>query len=255
MDWSKVRAAIYRKNIDGLKPVFDIDYVDIDSLIGIDLQKEILLKNTQNFLKNKEANHALLWGERGCGKSSLIKAVFTKFSDLNLRIIEISKDDLSNLAIVVDSIRKEKDYKFIIFCDDLSFEDGDFSYKHLKVVLEGSIEKTPENVLLYATSNRRHFVSEFKKESEGTIILDGEIHYSDAVEEKLSLSDRFGLWISFYQGSFKDYLKIVDSYFEGKDIDREKLHFEAKKFAILRGSRSGRTAKQFFINHKELLND
>ncbi|PSM52513.1 ATP-binding protein (AAA, DUF815 domains) [Campylobacter blaseri] len=255
MDWSNIKAAIYRGNRGILKPVRDIDYVDIDSLIGISRQKDMLLKNTKNFIENKMASHTLLWGERGCGKSSLIKAVFTKFVGNNLRIIEISKDDLVNLADIIDEIRDEKEYRFIIFCDDLSFEDSDISYKYLKVVLEGSIEKTPSNVLIYATSNRRHLIKELKKDNEDTTILDGEIHYGDAVEEKLSLSDRFGLWISFYQGSYSEYLKIIDSYFNGYEVDRSKLHEEAKKFAMLRGSRSGRTAKQFFINYKKALSE
>jgi predicted AAA+ superfamily ATPase len=192
------------------------------------------------------ASHALLWGSRGTGKSSLVKAALNAFFDDGLRLIEFFKEDLGALTDISDEIR-ELPYKFIIFCDDISFEIGDSSYKALKSVIEGSIELPPKNVLVYATSNRRHLIPEFHADNDGTIISQGEIHYSDNVEEKISLSDRFGLWLSFYQGSVEEYLRIVDSYFPALDEKRRAaMHEEAKRFASLRASRSGRAAKQFF---------
>ena len=146
---------------------------------------------------------------------------------------------------------RDSSFKFIIFCDDLSFEAGDMSYKFLKPVLEGSIEKAPKNVLVDATSNRRHLISELKSDNDGARVGETELHYSDAVEEKIALSDRFGLWLSFYQGSFTDYLKIVDFYFKDFVGDRAMLHELAKQYAQLRASRSGRTARQFYLSYKD----
>lgn len=254
IDWKNTFAAKFRTTTKSLRAIRDIDFVDIDLLVGLESQKEALLQNTQNFMYNSTSNHALLWGERGCGKSSLAKAVFTKFYGENLRVIEILKDDLIYIADILDDIR-DLEYKFIIFCDDLSFESGDDSYKHLKPLLDGSIEKSPKNVLLYATSNRRHLVAEYIKDNQNAEISSDEIHYKDAVEERISLSDRFGLTLSFYQGNFDSYLKIVDSYFAGFDGDRARLHEEAKKFAMLRAaSRSGRTAKQFYLAYYNIFN-
>lgn len=250
IDWGMKYAAIYRSTKGMLKPVEDIDFVDIDSLYGLEKQKEILLQNTLNFIDGKGANHVLLWGERGCGKSSLVRAVFTQFYKMGLRIIEIGCEDLKYLGDIIDEIRKSE-FKFIIFCDDLSFENGSNEYKFLKPIMDGSIQKPPKNVLLYATSNRRHLISEFKSENENSQLIDGEIHYSDATQEKISLSDRFGLWVSFYQGNYDEYLKMVDFYFKDYSGDRAKLHDLAKNFATLRASRSGRTAKQFYLTFKE----
>lgn len=245
VDWGVYRAAIWRPRKGKLRPVHEIDPITLDKLVGIDRQKELLLKNTERFLSGLRANHALLWGSRGMGKSALIKALLNNFHDRSLRIIEFAKDDLKDLPELTDKLRNSSFY-FIIFCDDLSFEKGDDSYKGLKPLLEGSIELPPKNVLIYATSNRRHLVTELQKDNENVEIGEREIHYSDAIEEKISLSDRFGLWISFYQGSFEDYLKIVDNYFEDYEGDREALHVKAKEFANMRASRSARTAKQFF---------
>ncbi|MSN96060.1 ATP-binding protein [Campylobacter sp. FMV-PI01] len=253
MDFKTTKAAIYRSYLGGLRGVDEIDFVDINSLIGIDFQKNSLLENTKNFLEDKLAFHTLLWGERGCGKSSLCKAVFCKFFDQNLRVIEFLKDDLINLVQILDEIRYQKSYKFIIYLDDLSFENGDDSYKYLKPLMEGSIEKVPSNVLLYVTSNRRHLVKENFSDNENIVVKNGEIHMMDGVNERLSLSDRFGLWLSFYQGSFKEYLDIVDEYFKNFNLDREKMHEEAKKFAMLRTSRSGRVARQFYEIYKSAL--
>ncbi len=244
--WLDTYAAVYRSKRDILKPIEEIDTISLNELIGIEYQKLQLVENTENFILGKPANNALLWGARGTGKSSLIKAVLNNFKKQNLRIIEINKEDLSNLLDIVDGIRDLK-YKFIVFCDDLEFDNNDTSYKALKTILDGSIEIAPKNILIYATSNRRHLVAEYMSENTNTLVKEGELHYGDSVEEKISLSDRFGLWLSFYQGTEEDYFNIVDNYFRNYKIDKELLHKEAKKFSALRGgSRSGRCAKQFF---------
>ncbi|MGP1484592.1 MAG: ATP-binding protein [Campylobacter sp.] len=251
IDWSLNKAAVFRRKQGSLRAVIDVDYVDINNLVGMQKQKEQLLINTQNFMDDRSANHAILWGSRGCGKSSLVKAVFTQFCDIGLRLIEIKSDELENITDIIDEIRNSS-YKFIIYCDDLSFEKGNQSYKFLKPVLEGSIEKAPSNVLVYATSNRRHLVSELKSDNKDTVVgEDGELHYSDAAEEKISLSDRFGLWISFYQGNFDEYLKIVDFYFRDIDVNKDALHELARSYSILRANRSGRTARQFYLTYKD----
>ena len=250
IDWNTTAAAIYRRKFGALKGVIDVDFTQLEGLIGIEKQKEELVENTQNFLEGKGANHAILWGARGCGKSSLVKAVFTKFYTDGLRLIELKNDELEMIPEIIYEIR-DSSFKFIVFCDDLSFEAGDRSYKFLKPVLEGSIEKAPKNVLVYATSNRRHLISELKSDNEGAKVGETELHYSDAVEEKIALSDRFGLWLSFYQGSFADYLKIVDFYFKDFVGDKTMLHELAKQYAQLRASRSGRTARQFYLSYKD----
>lgn len=250
IDFTKYNAAIWRGKKAYLKPVAHIDKITLDSLVGLEDQKETLIQNTKDFIKGKRYNHALLWGSRGTGKSALIKSMLNKYKSKGLRVIQISKSDFDDLPDIVDVIR-EIDFKFIIFCDDMSFEKDDYSYKGLKPILEGSIEESPKNVVIYATSNRRHLISEYQADNDGTAVEDGEIHYSDAIEEKISLSDRFGLWISFYQGSYEEYLKIVDSYFKDFTGDWELLHKKAKEFAMLKASRGGRTAKQFFNSYKE----
>ena len=250
IDWNTTAAAIYRRKFGALKGVTDVDFTQLEGLIGIEKQKEELVENTRNFLEGKGANHAILWGARGCGKSSLVKAVFTKFYLEGLRLIELKNDELEMIPEIIYEIR-DSSFKFIVFCDDLSFEAGDRSYKFLKPVLEGSIEKAPKNVLVYATSNRRHLISELKSDNDGARVGETELHYSDAVEEKIALSDRFGLWLSFYQGSFTDYLKIVDFYFKDFAGDRAMLHELAKQYAQLRASRSGRTARQFYLSYKD----
>ncbi len=250
IDWKLYKAAVWRAKKEFLKPVSFVDVVRLSELIGIDKQKQILLENTRAFLDGKAFNHALLWGSRGTGKSALIKAMLNEFNSQGLRLIEIAREDLRDLVYIIDELRGSE-YKFVIFCDDLSFEKGDDGYKGLKPILEGSIEAPPKNVVVYATSNRRHLVSEINADNEGVSVSQRELHYGDAVEEKISLSDRFGLWISFYQGSFDDYIRIVDSYFKDYKGDKEKLHKKAKEFANMRASRSGRCAKQFYNFYKE----
>lgn len=252
MDFNKTYAAIYRARKDILKAVVELDEVKLGDLIGIQSQKEALLANTVRFIQNKRFHHALLWGSRGTGKSSLIKAVFNELKEQNLRLVQIDKHDLSALADIIDELRCLA-FKFIIFCDDLSFEKNDESYKFLKPLLEGSIEKVPQNIVLYATSNRRHLLAEYESDNEDAHIINDELHLGDVKEEKLSLSDRFGLWLSFYQENLEHYLQIVDFYFKDYKGDKSLLHSKAKQFASLRASRSPRTAKQFYLSFKDSL--
>ena len=245
MDWNKTYAAIYRARKDYLKPIFEIDPITLKDLVGMESQKKALYENTLNFIQDKGANHALLWGSKGTGKS-----IFNEFKEQGLRLVELNKEDLFALADIIDEIRLEN-FKFILFCDDFSFEKGDDSYKFLKPLLEGSIEKAPNNVIIYASSNRRHLLSESIADNLDTQIAHTELHLSDAAEERLSLSDRFGLWLSFYQGNLEEYLKMIDFYFQDYSCDKELLHAKAKEFTTLRASRSGRTAKQFYLAFKE----
>ena len=247
IDWRENFAAIWRAKKEYLKPVKNFDAISFSDLVGIERQKSEIIKNTERFLDGLPSNNVLLWGARGTGKSSLIKALLNEYKDKDLRIIEIDRDDLDDLIEISDSIRNQP-YKFIIFCDDLSFEEGEKGYKGLKRILEGSIEAPPANVKIYATSNRRHLITEYQRDNEGTVVAgnSGELHYSDSVEEKISLSDRFGLWLSFYHGSQADYLAVVDSYFKEYEGSVELLHREALRFAQVRASKSARTAKQFY---------
>jgi uncharacterized protein len=245
VDWNSTYAAIWRQRKEYLRPVRQLDPIGLSDLLGIDEQKQQLIANTEKFLSRQPANNVLLWGARGTGKSSLIKALLNTYHPKGLRVIEVDKEDLVYLPEIVDEIR-EQPQRFIIYCDDLSFETGENQYKSLKSVLEGSIELPPENVLLYATSNRRHLLPELMKDNLDTRLVNGEVHYSDAVEEKSSLSDRFGLWISFYPVNTETYLTIVDSYFAAYQGDPEVLHQAALEFSRLRAAKSGRTAKQFY---------
>ncbi len=250
INWQETKAAIFRSNKKALKPIREIDIPNLELLVGLKRQKELLYENTDKFIKKSEANHALLWGQRGCGKSTLAKAIFGKFYDLGLRVVEIRSADLLYLEDILDEIR-ESSFKFIIFCDDLSFEEGDFNYKYLKPLLEGSLELAPKNVLMYATSNRRHLLPEYQKDNLDVEISNDELHYGDAIEERLSLSDRFGLSIGFYQGSYEEYLLMVESYFRDYKGDKEELFKKAREFSMTRASRSGRTAKQFYLAYKD----
>lgn len=244
IDWAENHAAVWRPNQQSLRAIRNIDPISLDSLIGIDRQKQSLVDNTTRFINGELCNNALLWGSRGTGKSSLVKAVFNVFRQHNLRLIEVFKDDLSYLHDIVDQIR-DLPFYFIIYCDDFAFAANDHSYSSLKTVLEGSIEAAPTNIVLYATSNRRHLVPQTMKENLDSKVVDGELHLSDAIEEKIALSDRFGLWLSFYPISQAKYLDIIDSYFKDYKGDRAELHQKAIRFSAERASRSGRTAKQF----------
>lgn len=250
IDWQQTHAAIWRPRRQVLRAVRDIDPVCLDNLLGIERQKALLLANTERFLSGQPANNALLWGARGTGKSSLIKAVFNALRDRGLRLIQVDKHDLVELSEIVDEIR-DLEHRFILFCDDLSFEADETEYKALKSVLEGSVEQPPANVRVYATSNRRHLMPESMQDNLDSKVVGHELHYADAIEEKLSLSDRFGLWLSFHAIDQDQYLAIVDHLFADYPVEREVLHREAIRFATQRGIRSGRVARQFYNSHAE----
>lgn len=246
IEWRKSIAAVWRSRQQSLKVVEDIDLMDMSQLLGIERQKQAFCENIESFIEGGPCNHVLLWGARGTGKSSLVKAALNTYHGKGLRVIEIPKDDLSWLIDITDEIRR-LDYRFLIFCDDLSFEDGETSYKELKSTLQGSIEKPPENVLIVATSNRRHLIPEKMSDNLQAEVVNGEIHHSDTTEEKMSLSDRFGLSLSFYPITQDEYFAIVDMLFEDIEIEDKKLfHVLADRFSRERGSRSGRIAQQFY---------
>lgn len=250
--WETTYAAVFRRNTEQLKAIRDIEAVYLDDLVSIARQKTALIENTEHFLQGRFANNALLWGSRGTGKSSLIKALLHAYAPQGLRVVEFFKEDLRFLPDIIDDLR-DQPYRFILFLDDLTFGEADGSYTYLKSAMEGSIESAPENVRVYATSNRRHLVPERMSDNTGSEVRDAELHYGDAVEEKISLADRFGLWLSFYQGTQDDYLTMVEHYFQGVQTDRERLMREAKRFAGERASRSGRTAKQFYLYYMQRL--
>jgi len=245
IDWNNTYAAVWRPQKAYLRAIKHIDPISLNDLLGVDAQKAQLQRNTERFLDGLPANNALLWGARGTGKSSLIKALLNAYHFRGLRLLQVDKNDLINLPEIVDDIR-ELPQHFIVFCDDLSFEAGDPAYKALKSVLEGSVELPPDNVRVYATSNRRHLLPEFQDENQSAKRVGNEIHFPESVEEKISLSDRFGLWLSFHPINQDDYLTIVDSLFPDYHGDHDELHLAAKQFALARGGRSGRVARQFF---------
>lgn len=245
LDWSKTHAAIWRSRRGTLRPVHRLARVALDSLLGVDDQKAALVRNTLRFLEGRPANNVLLWGSRGTGKSSLIKGLLNAFAPEGLRVIEVDKDDLVDLQEIVDQIY-DQPYRYLIFCDDLSFDSGESGYKALKTVLEGSIELPPENVLIYATSNRRHLMPEYMEENQQTHVVKTELHHAESIEEKIALSDRFGLWLSFYPIDQPTYLDMIDQHFADWQGDREHLHRLAIRFALQRGGRSGRAAWQFY---------
>jgi predicted AAA+ superfamily ATPase len=248
-DWSSAVAFRWRKSngrgwLQAVRHPHPIRLVDLEN---IEDQKERITANTRQFVAGKTANNVLLTGTRGSGKSSLVKAVLNEYSDQGLRLIEVDKEDLVDLADIVDLV-DERPEKFIIFCDDLSFEAGETAYKALKSVLDGSIAAPPDNVLIYATSNRRHLMPEYFSENLETHRVDDEIHPGETTEEKISLSERFGLWISFYPFSQDDYLSIVRHWARQlgvRDAVINASEREALNWALGRGSRSGRVAWQF----------
>ncbi|WP_319381516.1 ATP-binding protein [Thiomicrorhabdus sp.] len=248
IDWQKTRAAVWRSRTQKLRAVKALDPIGMDDLLGIDEQKRRFNLNLQAFLRGEAANHVLLWGARGTGKSSLIKAALNHYREQRLRVVEVEKDDIGDLPEISDQLREEP-WKFILYCDDLTFEPGDKRYRHLKVLMEGSIELPPENILMMATSNRRHLLPEKSSDNQNVRINpNGELHYGDNVEESLSLADRFGLSLSFYAPVQDVYLQMIDKLFVDFDGDREELHRLAARFATSRGGRSGRTAKQFKVD-------
>jgi len=250
-DWSASIAYRYRKRSSGhgtLEPVRHVSSLGLAELKEIDGQKEKIQRNTEQFVKGLPANNVLLTGARGTGKSSLIKACLNAYAPHGLRLIEVDKDDLTDLPDIIDVV-SERPEKYIIFCDDLSFEDGEPGYKALKSILDGSVAAATPNVLIYATSNRRHLLPEYMKENlTYTHTEDGEVHPGEGVEEKISLSERFGLWVSFYPFSQDEYLSIVAQWLTSFGVKASAIEAakpEALIWALERGSRSGRVAYQF----------
>ena len=249
-DWAASIAFRYRKRGGSglIEPIRHVAPIRLDALVEVGPQKERLLRNTAQFMAGRGANNVLLTGARGTGKSSLIKACLNEFSDRGLRLIEVDKVDLVDLPDIVDLVA-ERPQRFIVFCDDLSFDEGEPGYKALKSILDGSVSQSSDNVLIYATSNRRHLLPEYMKENLSYQHLDnGEVHPGEVIEEKISLSERFGLWISFYPFSQEEYLAIVAQWLRGLGIDEtaiESARPEALVWALERGSRSGRVAFQF----------
>jgi len=250
-DWSAAVAFRYRKRSSGhgtLEPVRHVAVIRLHDLQEIAVQKDRIRRNTEQFLDGRTANNVLLTGARGTGKSSLIKACLQEFAPRGLRLIEVDKADLIDLPDIVDVVAGRPE-KFIVFCDDLSFEEGEPGYKALKSILDGSVAETSANVLVYATSNRRHLLPEYMKENLSyTHTDDGEVHPGEVVEEKISLSERFGLWVSFYPFTQDEYLTIVAQWLRSFGIAPAAIAAarpEALVWALERGSRSGRVAFQF----------
>ena len=248
IDLSKSDGFVYDDSLKNLKPVNKISRVPIQLLKGLENQKDILLKNTQNFANNLPANNALLWGAKGTGKSSLVKSVHAEINIQNnekIKLIEIHREDINNLPYLLSKLADYKENKFILLCDDLSFDAGENTYKSLKSVLDGGIEGKPDNIIFYATSNRRHLMPRDMIENERST----SINPSEAVEEKVSLSDRFGLWIGFHNISQDIYLDIIYGYVKEFElnIDNSSLRSKALEWSITRGARSGRVAWQFIL--------
>jgi uncharacterized protein len=247
-DWS-CEAFRWRRGARGgyLLGVREPHSLGLDDLLCLPHQRAAVEANTRQFLTGRSANNVLLWGSRGTGKSSLVKAVFTELRAQGLRLCEVAKDDLHDLPDIIDQVRHRPE-RFILFCDDLSFGAGESGYTSLKAALDGSVTSAPDNLLIYATSNRRHLLPEPQTDNRGTEWVDGEIHPGEGVEERISLSDRFGLWVAFHPFSQSQYLDIVRHWLyrlgavrpEGEEVDRAAL-----QWALRRGSRSGRTAWQF----------
>ncbi len=224
--------------------------VALDDLLCMDRQKAEVVRNTEQFVSHRPANNVLLWGSRGTGKSTLVKAVFNAFAPRGLRLIEVETHDLVDLPDIVERLYGRPE-RFVLYCDDLSFEADDPSYKALKAVLEGSIAAPPDNVLVYATSNRRHLMPEPQRENLDSRLVGGEIHHGEAVEEKISLSERFGLWLSFYPFDQEQYLAIADHWLRrlgAPGVEVPEVRAGALQWALGRGSRSGRVARQFALD-------
>lgn len=271
VDWTSTIAARWHTDqfSNGFAPLGQIDDISLDDLLNIDDQKLAMQRNTEQFVRGFPANNVLLWGARGTGKSSLIHALLNTYASSNLRLVEVNKTQLADLATIARTLA-DSPYRFVLFCDDLSFEADDASYKELKSALEGSVFKVQDNVLIYATSNRRHLLPEIQSDNQATSIIDGEVHESDAVEEKMSLSDRFGLWLPFYPFKQDEYLAVVEHWLtkfakeydllgRGKPLPMdEDLRKEALRWAHARGVRSGRTAQHFarqWVGERLLMRD
>jgi len=248
--WEAAVAVRWRADGHGrghLEPIRHRSNLRLADLRCIDIQRDQVVRNTRQFLAGLPANNVLLWGPRGTGKSSLIKAILTEYADQGLRLVEIERHRLLDLADIVEPLYGRAE-RYLLFCDDLSFEADDPSFKALKVLLDGSVHHAPENTLVYATSNRRHLLPERQIDNLDAHNVDGEIHHGEAVEEKISLSERFGLWLSFHPFSQDEYLSIVRHWLErlgAPAADGAAWRQEALQWALLHGSRSGRSAWQF----------
>ena len=250
-DWNASIAWRYRRRSTGhgvLEPVRHVAKMPLDALKEIDVQKEKIERNTRQFVEGKPANNVLLTGARGTGKSSLIRACLQAYAPQGLRLIEVDKAELTDLPDIVEVVSQRPE-KFIVFSDDLSFDEGEPGYKALKSILDGSVAAATPNVLIYATSNRRHLLPEYMKDNLSyTHTEDGEVHPGEVIEEKISLSERFGLWVSFYPFSQNEYLAIVAQWLSSFGADAKTIEgarAEALVWALERGSRSGRVAYQF----------
>ena len=246
-DFDSADAFVWHVAPDRLDPVRDVNRVDLELLVGIDRSRNTLLENTRQFARGLPANNALLWGARGMGKSSLVKAAHAAVlkEGLALKIVEVQREDLPSVGRLLNLLRAS-DARFLLFCDDLSFSHDDQHYKSLKAVLDGGIEGRPENVVFYATSNRRHLMPRDMIENE----RQSAISPSEAVEEKVSLSDRFGLWLGFHPCTQDEYLEMIDGYCAAHalKVPADELRAEAIEWQATRGSRSGRVAWQFFVD-------
>ena len=257
VDWSETMAATWQQDLAGgrFEPIEQISNIQLEDLLEIERQKQELVTNTEQFCAGLPANNALLWGARGTGKSSLIHAMLNEFAESGLRLVQVEKQDLVNIAAIARHLEKQ-DFRFLIVCDDLSFDENDSGYKQLKSALEGSVFVGSANILIYATSNRRHLITEYMQDNLASSQTRGELHESESIEEKVSLSDRFGLWLSFHQFKQDQYLNVVAYWVKKLAIDHglkinwtQQLRRDSLTWALKRGVRSGRTAHHFARHH------
>lgn len=270
VNWAETMAAHWRTDLFGgsFERIVEVPSIDLEDLLEIDRQKKELVTNTQQFCLGLPANNALLWGARGTGKSSLIQAILNRFATQGLRVVQVEKSALSDIANISAQLVDTR-FQYLIVCDDLSFDEDDDGYKQLKSALEGSVFTSSANVLIYATSNRRHLITEYMRDNLNSTQTRGELHESEAVEEKISLSDRFGLWLSFHQFKQDQYLRVAEYWFKKlaqthqlKVNWTQQLRQDSLTWALNRGVRSGRTANHFakytvgrmLLEHSEPLN-
>jgi uncharacterized protein len=253
LDWQSCHAASWRKHyLAGyLEPVEQLDALALSDLLGIEKQKKMVEDNTLQFLSGFPANNVLLWGTRGTGKSSLVRAILNAYAPKGLRIIQVDKDDLCQLPDIVDSV-KQQPYRFILFSDDVSFEVGESSYKMLKSALDGAVYALPENIRIYVTSNRRHLIPEYETDNRGAMMVNNEIHHGESAEEKISLSGRFGIWVGFHPFTQDQYLDVVHTWISKlcfdkgiSDLWNQETREQAIQWGNVKGDKSGRIAYQF----------